>query len=434
MGKSKENDNITYQSGFGGHFSSEAIKNALPVGQNAPQKAPYGLYAEQLSGSAFTRPRAHNKRSWLYRILPSVVHEPYEPISHSLFSEDYQRFNAPLNQVRWDPFDFGKQSTHFIQGCRPFALNGDPVHQDGGAIYLYHADQNMQDTFFFSADGEWLIIPWQGRCQLSTEFGPLEIAPGDIAVIPRGVKFQVNGIDNHIQGYICENFAEPFSLPDLGPIGANGLANPRDFLYPCARFEEKEGDYTLICKHGGQLWQASISHSPLDVVAWHGNYLPYKYPLSAFNTINTVSYDHCDPSIFTVLTSQTAVAGLANIDFVIFPDRWMVAENTFRPPYFHRNIMSEFMGLIKGQYDAKQTGFLVGGCSIHNCMTAHGPDTNTTQIAIEQPLTPTKQENTLAFMLESRLPWRVAPWAMEHTSRQQDYQKCWKNMAKRFKS
>ena len=426
-------DKFHYQIGFGGYWATEAVPNALPQGQNSPQKAPLGLYAEQLSGSAFTRPRHHNLRSWLYRILPSVTHEAFSPIAQAKLNIDIATLNPPPNQMRWNPLDEPVHPQDFIAGCQTLLMNGNPLQQDGAAVHLYNANQSMEKTYFYSADGEWLIVPSRGKLKIKTEFGCLMLAPKEIAVIPRGVKFQVEALDDIIQGYICENFAAPFALPDLGPIGSNGLANPRDFQIPTAYFEEKTGDFQLLCKYGNRMWQADINHSPLDVVAWHGNYAPYKYDLTLFNTINTVSFDHCDPSIFTVLTSQTATPGLANIDFVIFPERWMVAEHTFRPPYYHRNIMSEYMGLIMGEYDAKQEGFLPGGGSVHNCMSAHGPDGETVVKAMQEKLTPIKLEHTLAFMFESRLPWQITPFALNTTALQRNYQECWQDIPRLFK-
>lgn len=415
---------IKYQVGMPGFWQSEARPNALPLGQNAPQNPPLGLYAEQLSGSAFTRPRHHNLKSWLYRILPTVKHHAFEPISQHPLNINLAELRATPKQLRWDPLPLLDKPHDFLAGCQTLLINGDPLQQQGAAIHLFTANQNMRD-YFYSADGEWLIIPYTGRMQIKTELGILEIAPKEIAVIPRGIVFQVDCLDSQVQGYVCENFGAPLSLPDLGPIGSNGLANPRDFCIPNAWFEEKVGEFKLISKYGQSLWQANLTHSPLNVVAWHGNYAPYKYDLTLFNTINTVSYDHCDPSIFTVLTSQTAIPGLANLDFVIFPERWMVAEHTFRPPYYHRNIMSEYMGLIVGEYDAKQEGFLPGGGSLHNCMSGHGPDATTNQSAREAELKPEKMENTLAFMVETRLPWLLTPFALSTESLQENYQDCW---------
>ena len=357
-----------YLSGFGNEFSSEALPGALPVGQNSPQKVPYGLYTELLSGTAFTVPRSEARRTWLYRIRPSANHGKYQRLERQL--------NAALgavtpNRLRWNPAPLPEAATDFIDGLMCVAANGEPNQPTGASIYRYAANQSMERVFF-DADGELLIVPQQGTLRLVTELGVLDVAPLEIAVIPRGMKFRVELLDASASGYVCENHGCALRLPDLGPIGSNGLANPRDFLAPVAQFEERDEPVQLVQKFLGELWATELDHSPLDVVAWHGNNVPYKYDLRRFNTIGTVSFDHPDPSIFTVLTSPSAIHGMANIDFVIFPPRWMVAENTFRPPWFHRNLMNEFMGLIAGAYDAKADGFSPGGASLHNCMSAHG--------------------------------------------------------------
>ncbi len=418
---------LTYLSGWGGAWQSEALPNALPQGQNSPQHVPYGLYAEQLSGSAFTRARHQNLRSWLYRILPSVVHSEFAPLQHEGLSLPTQGLSQP-RQMRWDPLPTPQTPCDFIDSLQTILYNGTPLEQTGAAIHLFAANMSMENRYFYNSDGELLIVPYEGEGEIFTEFGALTLKPTEIAVIPRGVRFQVNPLTPLLKGYICENYGLPFILPDLGPIGSNGLANPRDFLIPTAQYEEKQGDIVLINKSNNRLWQAKMTSSPLNVVAWHGNYAPYKYDLRLFNTINTVSFDHCDPSIFTVLTSPSTLPGVANVDFVIFPERWMVAEHTFRPPYFHRNIMSEYMGLIAGVYDAKAEGFLPGGGSLHNCMSAHGPDAQTYQQAITDPLKPIKQTQTLAFMFETRLPLNPTPFALNTGSLQSHYQDCWKNI------
>ena len=420
-----------YQSGFGNQFATEAIAGALPVGQNSPQRAPLGLYAEQLSGTAFTAPRAHNLRSWLYRIRPSVIHRPFTQIQNKLWqSAPFTDAVTSPNQLRWNPLPLPDQPTDFIDGMMTMAGNGDVATQVGMAAHVYVANVSMQ-RFFYNADGELLIVPQEGALTIRTELGVLEAAPGEIAVVPRGLKFRVE-CTGAVRGYVCENYGAPFRLPELGPIGANGLANARDFLTPVAAYENDEGDFRLVTKFQGNLWEAEINHSPLDVVAWHGNYAPYKYDLARFNAMNTVSFDHPDPSIFTVLTSPSDTAGTANVDFVIFPPRWMVAEHTFRPPWFHRNVMSEFMGLIRGEYDAKPTGFLPGGASLHNCMAAHGPDAEAFEKASHAELAPKKYENTLAFMFESRYVFRTTALALETMALQQDYWECWQGLPTQF--
>lgn len=425
------NDN--YFSGFGGYFESEALANTLPKQQNSPQQVANGLYAEQLNGSAFTCPRQTNKYSWFYRIHPSVKQGEFQPVEQSHWlSPPFNDFPTPPTQYRWDPLDIPKHACDFIQGIHTVAAHGDPAQHTGAAIHWYVANTSMTEQYFYNADGDLLIVPESGRLQINTECGVLTIDPQEIAVIPRGIKFQVVLLDDTARGYICENFGAHFILPDLGPIGANGLAYPRHFLTPTAAFEDKAGEFTLITKYQGNLWQAELNHSPLDVVAWHGNYVPYKYDLRLFNVMNTVSFDHADPSIFTVLTSPSNTPGVANIDFVIFPPRWLVAEHTFRPPYYHRNIMSEFMGLLAGVYDAKAGGFAPGGGSLHNCMSAHGPDNQSLQEALKAKLKPQQYKNTMAFMFESIFAWRPTTWALER--KQQNYLACWQDIPNTFSS
>lgn len=413
---------LRYQVGFGNHFATEARPGTLPQGQNAPQVVAHGLYAEQLTGSAFTAPRHENLRSWLYRIRPSVVHGAFAPAG------ELSAVASPASpaQMRWDPIPEAKEPTDFLQGLKRWAVCGSAEDQKGCGVHLYHCNQSMKG-FFYNADGEMLLVPQAGELVLRTEFGVMTCAPGEIAAIPRGVKFQVQ-VSGTARGYVCENYGQPFRLPSLGPIGANGLANPRDFQVPVAAYEDESGDFELSVLYQGRFWRARLNHSPLDVVGWHGNYAPYKYDLALFNTINTVSYDHPDPSIFTVLTSPSDQPGTANVDFVIFPPRWMVAEHTFRPPYFHRNYMSEFMGLVHGVYDAKEKGFVPGGSSLHNCMTPHGPEAAVFKKASSVELKPDYMDKTLAFMFESRYPFRATQAALTGGQLQKDYLDCWKGL------
>ncbi len=417
-----------YQSGFGNEFATEAITGALPYGQNSPQQVPFGLYAEQVSGSAFTALRDHNLRSWQYRLRPSAEHSPYRKIASGLIrTAPCHEAVTPPDRLRWNAFDYPTTPTDFIDGLMTIATNGDASAQRGMAVHIYAANQSMTRCFY-NADGELLIVPQQGALTLKTEFGIIETQPGEIAVIPRGVKFRAE-CSEAIRGYICENYGLPFRLPDLGPIGANGLANARDFLTPTAWFEDVDTESEVIAKFGGNLWSYLVRDSPLNVVAWHGNYAPYKYDLARFNVINTVSFDHCDPSIFTVLTSPSDVSGTANVDFVIFPPRWQVAEHTFRPPWFHRNIMSEYMGLIHGKYDAKADGFVSGGGSLHNGFSAHGPDAATYRKASTEDLQPIYQGKTLAFMFESRYVFQPTSFALETSALQKHYDAAWAGFA-----
>jgi homogentisate 1,2-dioxygenase len=422
-----------YQSGFGNEFATEALPGVLPASQNSPQKVAHGLYAEQLSGTAFTAPRSDNQRSWLYRIRPAAMHQPFAKVFHpTLQSGPFTELSASPNQLRWNPFPIPSTPADFIEGLITIAGNGSADSQIGVAIHVYAANRSMQDRFFYNADGELLIVPQQGALSLRTEFGVLDIAPGEIAVVPRGVRFAVDLQADSARGYVCENYGQLLRLPDLGPIGANGLANSRDFLAPIATYEDREGQFELLAKFAGKLWSAAIDHSPLDVVAWHGNYTPYKYNLAAFNAMNSVSFDHADPSIFTVLTSPSGIPGTANMDFVIFPPRWMVAEHTFRPPWFHRNVMSEYMGLVYGEYDAKAEGFLPGGGSLHNCMSGHGPDATTFEAASNAVLQPQKLDKTMAFMFETRFLIHPTRIAMESPQLQKDYLECWHGLKKHF--
>jgi len=426
-------DPYKYHSGFGNHFESEAVANSLPNGQNNPQKPAHGLYAEQLSGTAFTVPRAHNQRSWLYRCRPSVCHEPAKMIdSKDLFS-DFNSLIPEPNQLRWSPPEFPKEKVDFIQGLKTYCGAGTPQMKSGCVVHYYLCNTSMKDKAFYNADGDFLIVPQQGTLDIWTEFGKLWVPPGEICVIQRGIVFAVN-VSENCRGYICEVFDGHFQLPDLGPIGANGLANPRDFQTPVAWFDRRETDFKKQFKFGGKLFETKLNHSPFNVVAWHGNYAPYKYDLAKFISINSVSKDHLDPSIFTVLTCPTAKPGIAACDFVIFPPRWMVAEETFRPPYFHRNLMSEFMGLIRGVYDAKEGGgFVPGGASLHSCMMPHGPDAETTRKASDAKLEPVRYpDTTMAFMFESSYIFNVTPLAQNSPARQTHYNDCWQGIPDQF--
>ena len=426
--------------GFGNEFATEAMPGTLPKGQNSPQEVAHGLYAEQLTGSAFTMPRGQNLRSWLYRIQPTVKQSAYEKRpENQLASSPLAPQHAPEqlgdpSQMRWSPTEFPKADVDFVDSLTTMVVNGNTAGQSGIAAHHYACAVSMSKTnkTFYSADGEFLIVPESGRLELKTEFGNLEIGPLEIAVIPKGIKFQVNLPDGRARGYVCENYGAPFKLPDLGPIGANGLANPRDFEYPVAAFEDVRDTHQNYAKYGGQMWSYESDGSPFDVVAWHGNYAPYKYDLRNFNTMNTVSFDHPDPSIFTVLTAPSVTPGMANCDFVIFPPRWMVAENTFRPPYYHRNIMSEYMGLITGGYDAKGDDFAPGGASLHNAFSAHGPDASAFQGGSDQNLEPERYKDTMAFMFESRYPFQPTKHAMTTNARDANYMDCWQGLKRMF--
>ncbi|WP_372708259.1 homogentisate 1,2-dioxygenase [Brevundimonas sp.] len=419
-----------YQSGFGNHFATEAEPGALPEGRNSPQRTPMGLYTEQLSGTAFTAPRSENRRSWLYRLRPSAQHPAYKPFPQGrVRSGPFHEVPPSPNRMRWDPLPMPTEPTDWVEGLVTYGGNGDADAGTGTGIHLYAANRSMTDRVFYCADGELLIVPQQGDQAFVTEMGRIDARPGEIVVIPRGVRFRVE-CTGPIRGYVCENYGAAFRLPDLGPIGSNGLANPRDFLTPVAAYEDVDRRTECVQKFGGRLYVTTFDHSPLDVVAWHGNNAPCKYDTARFNTIGSISFDHPDPSIFTVLTSPSDTPGTANADFVIFPPRWMVAEETFRPPWFHRNVMSEFMGLVTGEYDAKEGGFAPGGASLHNCMSGHGPDQASYDKAVAADLKPVRITDTLAFMFETRMPIRVTEWAQTTPTMQLDYDDVWTGFEK----
>ncbi|PPE64901.1 homogentisate 1,2-dioxygenase [Caldimonas caldifontis] len=425
---------LSYLSGFGNEFATEAAPGALPIGRNSPQRAPFDLYAELISGTAFTAPRAANRRTWLYRRQPSVVTGAYQPYEQPLWTTGAAGgVVVPPEPLRWNPFPMPEAAHDFVDGLRTVVANGDADAQTGIAAHVYLASRSMDRRALVNADGEMLFVPQQGRLRLVTELGVLEAKPGEIALVPRGMAFKVELPDGPSRGYVCENYGAFFRLPELGPIGSNGLANARDFLTPVAAWEDGAGEYEIIKKFGGRLWRSTQGHTPFNVVAWHGNLVPFKYDTAHFMTIGSISYDHPDPSIFTVLTSPSDTPGTANCDFVIFPPRWMVAEDTFRPPWYHRNLMSEFMGLVYGQYDAKPEGFKPGGASLHNCMVPHGPDAEAFEKASTAPLSPHKLDNTLAFMFESRYRFVPTQYAMTSGTLDTAYAHCWQGLKDQFR-
>jgi homogentisate 1,2-dioxygenase len=426
---------LRYLSGFGNEFATEAVPGALPKGQNSPQKPPHGLYAEGISGTPFTAPRHENRRTWTYRIRPTAMHRPFRRIEHGLLrSTPFDEAPAPPNRLRWDPLPAPDKPGDFLDGLVTLAGNGDASARSGVGIHWYCANRPMRDRVFADIDGELLLVPQEGRLLIRTELGALEAGPGEIAVVPRGIKFLVELPDGKARGWVAENYGPILRLPELGPIGSNGLANPRDFLAPVAAYEDRDRSVQVVQKFEGNLWATELDHAPFDVVAWHGNYVPYKYDLANFMAIGALSFDHADPSIFTVLTSPSGLPGTANLDFVIFPPRWQVAEHTFRPPWFHRNVMSEFLGLLRGAYEAKAAGFAPGGASLHNCFAAHGPDRASHAQASDAALAPQYLGDTLAFMFETRMVCRPTRFALETPALQRDYDACWSGFPKHFRA
>jgi homogentisate 1,2-dioxygenase len=425
---------VRYLSGFGNGFESEAVPGALPVGRNSPQRCAFGLYAEQLSGSPFTAPRVSNERSWLYRIRPTVRHfGRFRKVrSDQWLSAPDTGWEVPPGPMRWSPIPVPDEALTFLTGVRTITCGGDVSAMAGAANHVYLITRSMRDEYFYNADGELLFVLEQNGLRFWTEFGIIDAEPGQIVVIPRGIKFRVELSGGPARGYICENYGGAFTLPERGPIGANCLANSRDFLTPVAAYEDLDAPSKMYVKWGGAMWVTDLDHSPLDVVAWHGNYAPYKYDLRRYSPVGPLLFDHADPSIFSVLSAPSETPGTANVDFVVFPDRWLVTENTFRPPWYHMNIMSEFMGLLYGVYDAKPQGFVPGGFSLHNCMQPHGPDTEAFEHASTVELGPVKLTGTMAFMFETRYPQKVSEYAANLPQLQDDYADCWAGLEKRF--
>ncbi|WP_378942948.1 homogentisate 1,2-dioxygenase [Paracoccus sp. R86501] len=424
-----------YMPGFGNDFETEALPGALPQGMNSPQKVAYGLYGEQLSGTAFTAPGHQNERTWCYRIRPSVRHQGrFSRIALPLWKSAPHVIKdvTSLGQYRWDPVPHSDEPLTWLTGMRTMTTAGDVNTQTGMASHVYLVTQSMWDAYFYSADGELLVVPQEGRLRFATELGVLEIGPQEIAIIPRGLVYRVEVLEGPARGFVCENYGQKFTLPGRGPIGANCMANRRDFKTPVAAYEDREVPSTLTVKWCGQFHQCDIAQSPLDVVAWHGNYAPVKYDLRTYCPVGAILFDHPDPSIYTVLTAPSGIEGTANIDFVLFRDRWNVAENTFRPPWYHKNVMSELMGNIHGQYDAKPKGFVPGGISLHNCMLPHGPDRAAFEAASNADLAPQKLENTMSFMFETRFPQHLTEFAAHSAPLQDDYVECWYGLDRKF--
>ncbi|KAB2692843.1 homogentisate 1,2-dioxygenase [Ochrobactrum sp. Kaboul] len=432
-----------YMPGFGNDFETEALPGALPQGQNSPQKCNYGLYAEQLSGTAFTAPRGQNERTWCYRIRPSVHHTgrfqlidvPYWKTAPNLPVGDPQRRNiTSLGQYRWDPIPLPgpDEDLTWITGMRTMTTAGDVNIQIGMASHVYLITRSMQDEYFYSADSELLVVPQEGRLRFCTELGIIDLEPKEIAIIPRGLVYRVEVLEGPCRGFVCENYGQKFDMPGRGPIGANCLANPRDFKSPVAAYEDKQARSRVVIKWCGQFHESWIDHSPLDIVAWHGNYCAYKYDLRTYSPVGAILFDHPDPSIFTVLTAPSGQEGTANIDFVLFRERWLVAEHSFRPPWYHKNIMSELMGNIYGVYDAKPQGFAPGGISLHNCMLPHGPDRDAFEGASNAELRPEKLDNTMSFMFETRFPQHLTEFAAREAPMQQEYVEVWDHLEKKF--
>ncbi len=425
-----------YMPGFGNDFETEALPGALPQGMNSAAEMQLRALRRTALGDRIHRTQPPERT---HLVLP-----------HPAFGQAYASVPEDrgaalevgpcidpdiisLGQYRWDPVAVpqGERLT-WITGMRTMVTAGDVGTQAGMASHMYLVNASMEDEYFFSADGELLVVPQEGRLRFCTELGVIDLEPKEIAILPRGLVYRVEVLEGPARGFVCENYGQKFQLPGRGPIGANCMANRRDFKTPVAAYEDREVPSKVYVKWCGQFHVTEIGHSPLDVVAWHGNYAPVKYDLRTYCPIGAVLFDHPDPSIFTVLTAPSGIEGTANIDFVLFRERWMVAENTFRPPWYHKNVMSELMGNIYGVYDAKPKGFVPGGMSLHNCMLPHGPDLNAFEHASNEPMVPVKQDDTMSFMIETRFPQHLTEWAATAGHLQDDYIDCWGSLEKKF--
>lgn len=421
-----------YQPGFANEFSTEALPGALPRGQNSPQQPPYGLVSELVSGTSLAAPRASNRRSYLFRIRPSTGTHVFEPFALDNFQTPPLAVAPYPGALRWNPFPLGEVHGDFIEGIETIAANGSPGGHAGMALHVYRATRSMGERVFSNGDGDMLVLPQQGSLRIVTELGVLDVGPGEFALLPKGIKFRVELTSPVARGFICENYGLPFVLPDLGLIGSHGLANSVDFLTPVAAYEDSDTPCQLIHKFAGNFWSAHIDHSPFDVVAWRGNWAPCKYDMHNFAVVGALSHDHPDPSIFCALSSPSdAVAG-GNVDFMILPPRWIVAEHTFRPPGFHRNAVAEILGLLQGAHDARSSDFLPGAMSLTNNWVAHGPDTSSFEAARTAPLEPRYDGETLVFMLETRFPLQLTQQGMQAANRNVDCARKWAGFQKRF--
>jgi homogentisate 1,2-dioxygenase len=423
---------LRYQLGFANEFATEALEGALPEGQNSPQKLPYGLVSELVSATAFAAPRALNRRSYLFRIRPSTITEAFEPLEHPTFLTPPLPIDPYPGALRWGPAEVTDSGADFIDGMLTICGNGSPKAQVGMALHLFRAGRSMENRAFANADAEMLIVPQEGAIRLVTEAGVLGLVPGELALVPKGMKIRVDLVGESARGFVCENYGLPFVLPELGVIGSHGLANAIDFQAPVAAFEDDDQPFELIHKFAGALWRTTIDHSPFDVVAWRGNWSPVKYDMQRFSVMGTVGVDHPDPSIYCALTSPSSDVAGGNVDFMILPPRWMVAENTFRPPGYHRNSVAEFLALVQGSSESRAGPFPPGSMSLHNHWTAHGPDVRTFEAAREAPLTPVKIEDTLIFMLESRYPLELSAAAMNADFRINESARGWAGFRKLF--
>ena len=418
------------QGGFANAFESEALPDALPRDQNSPRLSAYGLYAEQINATGFVARREHNRRSWVYRIRPAAQHSKLEPLDHPTYRQDFDLDNPEPNLSGWAPLPMPDSPTDFVDGIYTLGGSGGAEVRRGFAVHLYVANRSMENRSFYNADGEMLLVPQQGKLTLQTESGVLDVDPGMVAIIPRGLKFSVLLREDHARGYIGEVFGRSFHLPERGPVGANGLADSRHFRAPVAYHENRlVPGYSITAKFCGKLFGATQDYSPYDVVAWHGDYTPYVYELRHFSPVINGRMDHADPSIFSVLTAPLDEEGANNLDFVFFPPRWDVSEGTFRPPFFHRNAVTEINGIIRDPAGYKAP-FYSGGCFITPAMTAHGIRAGGVEgflsMSDEAADRPHRfRDNSMWFQFETVLPFYLTSWAKKAGQRIDDWHHIW---------
>ncbi|GLI78307.1 hypothetical protein PoHVEF18_006618 [Penicillium ochrochloron] len=400
-------DKFKYLNGFNGYHQSEAAEGVIPLVINIPQKSKYGLHTERISGSSFTAPRKDSKQTWLYRLLPSTCHEDFSLLENHPFNLKNvlnSKYQYSPNRSTWAPAQIAKEAD-FLTGLQLIGGAGNPTMKEGLAYYAFTAGKSMpSNQAFYSADGDFLLAPQKGTLDIRTEMGYLRVRSNEICVVPRGIRFHVSLPAGPVRGFALELFEGHFELPELGPIGSTGLANIRDFEIPTASFDNSNVDTEIIAKFAGQVHRTVHRGSIFNVAGWSGTYYPFKYDLGKFNTIGSVSYDHTDPSIFTVLTAPSSVPGEAVVDVAVFGPRWLVMEKSYRPPYFHRNTMSEFAFVIKGGFDVTPLPpQLEGLFLLSNTMCAHGADPESWKQATEKELVPEKiPPGNLGMMFESK--------------------------------
>lgn len=433
----RDRDDTSGQSGFGNTHHGEQLPGAVPRSQNSPRHVPYGLYAEQISGSGFVARRGENLRTWVYKVRPSSGHRLLEPLDHATFNTDFADEPAAVNLAGYEPLLVPETPTDFVDGVHTFAGAGDPRTRRGAAIHLYVANRSMEHRAFCNADGDMLLVPELGAMTVQTELGVLDLAPGQIMLIPRGLLFAVHLHDDEARGFIGETYGKPFELPDRGPVGSNGMADERHFRAPTAWAEDRlDPGYRRTVKAGGVLYEVSQDHTPWDVFGWHGNYTPYVFDLSDFAAITTGRVDHMDPSAGTVLSAPLDEPGYNALDFVFFPERFDVSKHTFRPPFFHRNVITEFNGIVQ-ESPRPDSPFGPGVCFLTPKMTPHGVMARSVEHALRQSDAEADEpihlgHGSLWFQFETALPLSLSRWARTARNRRLDWDGVWGRYAAYF--